>query len=137
MSPRFDAVGVAVADMAAAVAFYRALGLEFEAGAESAGHAEAVGGGGFRLMLDTEEVMASFDGSWSPPPAGRGRIGLAFACDSPDEVDALHRRLVDAGHRSHLDPFDAFWGQRYASVRDPDGNVVDLFAALETRPAST
>ena len=24
----------------------------------------------------------------------------------------------------------AFWGQRYATLRDPDGNGVDLFAAL-------
>jgi uncharacterized glyoxalase superfamily protein PhnB len=26
---------------------------------------------------------------------------------------------------------DAFWGQRYATVLDPDGNSVDLFASLE------
>jgi hypothetical protein len=26
---------------------------------------------------------------------------------------------------------DAFWGQRYATVLDPDGNPVDLFAPLE------
>ena len=136
MRPTFDAVGVVVADMAAAVAFYRTLGLDFEAGAEGDSHAEAVGAGGFRLMLDTEEVVASFDASWTPPPPGRGRIGLAFACNGPDEVDAAHRRLVDAGHRSHLEPFDAFWGQRYGSVLDPDGNVVDLFAALEARTAS-
>lgn len=25
----------------------------------------------------------------------------------------------------------AFWGQRYAVVRDPDGNDVDLFAPLD------
>ncbi|MFL6036949.1 MAG: glyoxalase, partial [Gaiellaceae bacterium] len=28
------------------------------------------------------------------------------------------------------EPFDAFWGQRYATVVDPDGNAVDLFAPL-------
>ena len=38
--------------------------------------------------------------------------------------------LVAAGHRSHRAPWDAFWGQRYATVLDPDGNAVDLFAAL-------
>ena len=27
-------------------------------------------------------------------------------------------------------PWNAFWGQRYAQVADPDGNLVDLFAAL-------
>ena len=27
-------------------------------------------------------------------------------------------------------PWDAFWGQRYAIVTDPDGNHVELFAPL-------
>ena len=30
----------------------------------------------------------------------------------------------------HKEPWDAFWGQRYASVKDPDGNQIDLFAPL-------
>jgi len=34
------------------------------------------------------------------------------------------------GHRAHKAPWDAFWGQRYAQVLDPDGNSVDLFAPL-------
>jgi uncharacterized glyoxalase superfamily protein PhnB len=37
---------------------------------------------------------------------------------------------VAAGYHSELEPFDAFWGQRYATVLDPDGNGVDLFAPL-------
>ena len=36
---------------------------------------------------------------------------------------------------SHLEPMDAFWGQRYATVLDPDGNSVDLFAELSTKHA--
>jgi uncharacterized glyoxalase superfamily protein PhnB len=39
-------------------------------------------------------------------------------------------RLVAAGYEGKKEPYDAFWGQRYANVVDPDGNVVDLFAAL-------
>ena len=42
----------------------------------------------------------------------------------------MHARAVEAGHTSRSDPFDAFWGQRYATVLDPDGNPVDLYAAL-------
>ena len=38
--------------------------------------------------------------------------------------------MTDAGHASKTAPRDAFWGQRYAQVIDPDGNVVDLFARL-------
>jgi uncharacterized glyoxalase superfamily protein PhnB len=45
-------------------------------------------------------------------------------------VDRLYGALVDAGYEGHLEPWDAFWGQRYATVRDPDGNGVDLFAPL-------
>jgi uncharacterized glyoxalase superfamily protein PhnB len=39
-------------------------------------------------------------------------------------------RLTDAGFTWTKEPYDAFWGQRYANLADPDGNVVDLFAPL-------
>ncbi len=55
-----------------------------------------------------------------------------FACDSPDEVDATFHALVSAGYEAHLEPWDAFWGQRYAAVHDPDGNSAELFAASES-----
>ncbi len=56
---------------------------------------------------------------------------LAFLCDSPSEVDALYARVTNAdGRAGHTPPFDAPWGQRYAQVTDPDGNLIDLFAAL-------
>ena len=38
--------------------------------------------------------------------------------------------LVAAGYQGGKEPWDAFWGQRYAQVFDPDGNSVDLFAPL-------
>jgi uncharacterized glyoxalase superfamily protein PhnB len=45
-------------------------------------------------------------------------------------VDRLFQELVTAGGHGDLPPFDAPWGQRYASIHDPDGNAVDLFAPL-------
>lgn len=124
--PRFDALGVVVSDLDAAVAFYRLLGFEFPD--TSGPHVEAGMGHGLRLMLDTEEIVQSFS-DWTAP-TGSGRVGLAMACDSPSEVDDAHAGVIAAGYRSHVDPFDAPWGQRYASVLDPDGTVVDLFAEL-------
>ena len=88
--------------------------------------------GGLHLLFDTQDTIRSFDPSWTPPSGGHG-LALAFDCGDPAGVDATHDALVAAGHRSHLAPWDAFWGQRYATVLDPDGNSVDLFAAL---PAS-
>jgi catechol 2,3-dioxygenase-like lactoylglutathione lyase family enzyme len=128
MTPRLDAIGLVVADMAASLDFYRRLGLVFEAGADDAPHVEASLPSGLRVLFDTIETIRSFDAGWTP--ATGHRVALAFACDSPDVVDATHRDLVVAGYRSHLDPFDAVWGQRYATVLDPDDNGVDLFAAL-------
>lgn len=128
MSARFEALGVVVTDMARAVAFYHLLGLEFPERAGSEGHAEA-SVAGVRFMLDTEETIRSFDPEWQPPSGGH-RISAAFRCDSPAEVDETYRRLLDEGGSSHKEPWDADWGMRYAQVKDPDGNIVDLFADL-------
>lgn len=129
MTPRIDLIGIVVADMAAALAFYRRLGLDIPEGREDEGHVEAPLPGGLRLAWDTVETLRSFDPSWTAPSGGHA-IGPAFACDSPSDVDKVHASLVAAGYRSHQDPWDAFWGQRYATVEDPDGNAVDLFAPL-------
>ena len=46
------------------------------------------------------------------------------------EVDELYARVVEAGFHGEKEPWDAFWGYRYAQLGDPDGVGVDLFAAL-------
>ena len=131
MTARFDLIGLVVADMARSLAFYRKLGLDIPGTADSEDHVEASLPGGLRMAWDTVETIKSFDPSWTPPSGGHG-IGLAFLCSDPAEVDRLYGELVAAGSEGHLPPWDAFWGQRYATVRDPDGNGVDLFAPLPT-----
>ena len=128
MTPRFDAIGLVVNDMAATLAFYRLLGLDIAEGLDGESHVEAELPGGTRIMWDTIELIHSFS-EWEPHVGGH-RISLAFLCADPGGVDAVYNTLVAAGHRSQLAPFDAFWGQRYATVLDPDGNPVDLFAPL-------
>jgi catechol 2,3-dioxygenase-like lactoylglutathione lyase family enzyme len=129
MTPQFDFLGVPVSDMARSVAFYRRLGLDFPDGAESEQHAEALLPGGMRYALDTEDVIRSFDPDWKRPTDGYAGGG-AFRCESPEEVDQVYRELLAAGGSAHKEPWDAFWGQRYAQLRDPDGTVIDLYAAL-------
>ena len=128
MTARFDAIGMVVTDMAATLAFYRLLGLDIPDGVDGEGHVEAELPGGTRIMWDTVDVVRGFS-EWEPP-AGGHRVALAFRCADSEEVDRLYSTLLSAGHRSHVAPFDAFWGQRYATVLDPDGNPVDLFAPL-------
>ena len=130
--PRLDVTGVIVSDVDNAIGFYRRLGLEFpeEPDPEGHGHVETALPGGLRFTLDTEESIRSFDPGWSPPSGGH-RMAVAFLCDSPEDVDRVCRELVDAGAEGHKEPWDAFCGQRYAQAKDPDGNVIDLFAPLE------
>jgi uncharacterized glyoxalase superfamily protein PhnB len=129
MTARFDLIGIVVADMARSLAFYRRLGFELPPEADGEPHVEATLPGGLRIAWDTVDTIHSFDPAWTPPTDGH-RISLAFACDDPAEVDATFAGLVAAGYEGHLEPWDAFWGQRYATVVDPDGNGVDLFAPL-------
>jgi catechol 2,3-dioxygenase-like lactoylglutathione lyase family enzyme len=125
-----DMIGITVSDMAASLRSYRRLGLSIPEGVEGQPHVEVVTPNGYHIAWDTEALMKSLDPDWVPPTGQR--MVLAFKCDSPAAVDELYQPLVQSGYPGHKEPWDAFWGQRYAVVVDPDGLLVDLFAPLES-----
>ncbi len=125
--PTSAAVEIVAADLASSLAFYRLLGLAVP---DTEGpHVEVELPGGNRLLFDTEDTIAGMHPGWTPPTSA-GRVVLAFGLTAPADVDAVVDRLTQAGHTGALAPFDAPWGQRYATVLDPDGTSVDLFAPL-------
>jgi catechol 2,3-dioxygenase-like lactoylglutathione lyase family enzyme len=131
MALKPDMVGVVVKDLPRAIAFYQLLGLPFADVAADAGYAEVTTANGYRISLNAESVAAGIHGSFHAPPAHASqRMELAFRCDAPAEVDSTVARLRAAGHAVVKDPWDAFWGQRYAIVADPDGTHLSLFAPL-------
>jgi len=127
--PNLNAIGIAVADMASSIRFYRLLGLDVPETPEE-GHVDAFLPNGVRFMLDSEDVMRSFREDWTRETGNQ--IGLALECASPAEVDETYARVTEAGFHGEKEPWDAFWGQRYATLLDPDGVEVSLYAALET-----
>ena len=127
--PTLDLIGIVVEDMARSLAFYRELGLDVPPDGDGQPHVETSLPGGLRLAWDAVETVRSFDPDYEAP-TGSPRVGLAFLCESPAAVDATYEKLAAAGYDGHKAPWDAPWGQRYALVRDPDGNSVDLFAPL-------
>ena len=128
MDFQLDLVGIVTDDMRASLEFYGRLGLDIPEGAEDEPHAEAVTPGGLRVAWDTAELIQQIYPSWTEPTGGH-RVALAFRGQNPAEVDEKYAELAALGH-GHKEPWDAFWGQRYAVVKDPDGNPVDLFASL-------
>lgn len=119
----FSAIGIVAEDLKASVEFYRGLGLDIPE--QEGPHWEWTGPGGVRIMWDAADFFREHNKGWTPASGGPA-LALAFECQDPAEVDALH----DAAATSVAKPFTAPWGQRYASIADPDGNQVDLFATL-------
>ena len=126
---RLDVIGIVVSDIERSAAFYRRLGIPFDAAAGAEDHAEAELGGGMRLMLDNEELIKTIVPDWSA--AGAGRITLAVSLPTPADVDQVYAELAADGF-GKTPPWDAFWQQRYATLVDPDGNQVDLYAPLSS-----
>jgi len=122
-----EAFGITTANMTASLRFYGLLGVETTEPGEE--HVEASAPSPVRLMWDTEELIRRFEPDLPSPV--RQRVVLAFRCPTPGDVDATYERIIDAGFEGKAEPWDAFWGQRFAYVRDPDGNTVALFAPLE------
>lgn len=120
-------VEIVASDLKKSVEFYRLLGLSVPD--PDGPHLEVALPGGNTLAFDTEEVIAGMHPGWTPP-ASAGRMAIAFGVAGPADVDALFGVLTAAGHAGTLRPFDAPWGMRYATVEDPDGVSVDLFAPL-------
>ena len=120
-------MAVTAADVSRAVAFYELLGFRFPPVGPDDQHVEAESG--IRLMIDSASMMTELNGE---PPRPGNTAGFAVLMGTPDEVDATTARVGDAGHTVVHPPFDAPWGQRYATVADPDGYRVDLFCALLT-----
>ena len=127
--PELNAIGIVAADVARSVAFYRLLGVELPDAGE--GHIEATLPSGVRFMLDSEDVVSSFRPDWTRETGNQ--LALAFECSSAAEVDEIYHAAKAAGFDAEKAPWDAFWGQRYAQLRDPDGVPVDLYAALPGR----
>jgi catechol 2,3-dioxygenase-like lactoylglutathione lyase family enzyme len=129
MNPTIKAIDIAVSDLDAAIEFYRRLGLEFVPDPHMpTDHAGCDLPNGLHLMLDTDDLRAKTTANWNPPPLGR--TFLAFEFDSAAAVDAKYAELTGNGVTGLQEPWDAFWGMRYATVADPAGNGIDLYANL-------
>ena len=127
MSPVLNAVGIVTSDMARSLEFYRQLGLEVPDTPDE-GHVNIDIADGMRLMIDSEAELRKFRPDWDRTTGNQA--SLAFECESPSQVDEVYARMSAAGFQGDKEPWDAFWGQRYAQLRDPDGVPVDLYATI-------
>jgi catechol 2,3-dioxygenase-like lactoylglutathione lyase family enzyme len=121
-------IDIVVADLAKSLAFYGALGLDAPAYDPEEPQIQIATEGGATIGLILESAMREHNPNWVTPVGQR--VTFACRCDTPAELDETYARVMRAGHVGLKEPWDAFWGQRYAFLQDPDGNRVDLFASI-------
>jgi catechol 2,3-dioxygenase-like lactoylglutathione lyase family enzyme len=121
---KLDMVGIVVNDIKAAQLFYKRLGFEVQ-GEGMADYLE-LENEGVRISLNTAKMIEGIYGF--PPTANGEKIELAFLCGTPADVDAQCQKMAEYGYEIFREPWDAFWGQRYAIIKDVDQNLISLFA---------
>lgn len=127
---KLNAVGVTSSDLAQTKSFYNLLGFVFPP-SEHEGHIETeITSTSAKLMIDKKSVVKDIIGE-DPKPGNHSMFAVEY--DSSDEVNNVAQALKDAGFTVVKEPWDAFWGQRYSVVEDPDGYRVDLYASLSTK----
>src|SRR5205085_853764 len=126
VTPLLNAIGVVTSDMGRSIRLYRLLAVEVPATPEEP-HVDSLLPNGVRFLHDAEEEVRKFR-EWSRQTGNQ--VGIAFECESPAQVDELYACVVGGGFQGDKEPWDAFWGQHYAQLRDLDGVPVDLYSAL-------
>ncbi len=131
VSLRFDHVGLSVADLDAAIAFYAAA---FEYAAEFAFRLEVIDTRGAMLVhpsghrLELFERPAAVAGLQGLPPLeALGTHGYGHFALNASEIDAPFERALAAGARVVLAPGPSPEpGVRFAFLGDPEGNLIEL-----------
>ena len=121
-------VRLLVDDFVGCFRFYRdVLGLETKF-PEDPPYAEFALGGGKFLALFDRTLQAAAMGENPDGARGTDTVALIFEVDDPD---AEHERLRALGVPIVAEPADRTeWGLRTVHVRDPDGNLVELFSEM-------
>ena len=81
---------------------------------------------GSNILALTERGLVFDDPS---PPVGVLSLQLAFRV-SPDEVASCASMLTERGVAIISGPTDQPWGHRTLFFRDPDGNVLEIYAEI-------
>jgi uncharacterized glyoxalase superfamily protein PhnB len=125
---KIDAVSVTTMNMERSIDFYTILGFEFDPRQEEETHVEPrTPKGSARLMIDEVKVVEDII---DKKPKSGNHSSFAIRYDSAEEINKVTNRLIEKNFKVVKQPWDAFWGQRYAIVEDPDGYKVDLYCDL-------
>lgn len=120
---KLDMIGIIVEDITKAISFYETLG--FTPKKPIMENYVELNNDSIRISLNTKSMIEGVYG-FEPSLTGE-RIELAFLCSSPKELEDTIAQIKAKGYTVFKEPWNAFWGQYYAIIKDIDGNYISLF----------
>jgi catechol 2,3-dioxygenase-like lactoylglutathione lyase family enzyme len=134
-----DQLNIVCGDPAASIAFYRRLGVDIPdeavwrtpTGIHHVGASDRSGEQAIHLDLDSSPFAQIWNAGWADRDDLRGRVVVGFRVPTRVAVDEIYRDMTGAGYRGLQQPYDAFWGARYAVIEDPDGVAVGVMSPIE------
>lgn len=124
-------ISLPVSDLAAATAFYKALGFTPNPQLSGEDGAAMVWSESIQVMLVTHAKWRTF--TQRPfPPAGSCALMLSLSLDSRAEVDAMNEAAAAHGGQADVNPMEDHGFMYTRDLADPDGH---MWAALWMDPA--
>lgn len=142
--PTLNQLNIVSGNVDASIAFYRQLGVDIPdpriwrtaTGAHHVTAIESRASEAASLDLDSAAFAQKWNSGWAGRKDLAGRVVVGFSVGSREQVDLLYGEMTAAGHKGLREPWDAFWGARYAIVEDPDGIAVGLMSPISAKHRS-
>lgn len=119
-------VSLPVTDLAASIAFYKALGFEQNPQFSDDSGACMVWSEAIYAMLLTHAKWRTFTDRPLPPP-GTSAVMLSLALDSREAVDAMNQAAAAHGGQADVNPVQELGFMYSRDLADPDGHLWGAF----------
>ncbi len=129
----FGGLNLVAQDVVATVEFYRRLGFTIPDAKiwrtpSGSHHTEgATLEGTFEIEIDSSALASVYNAGYGADPESCSTV-IGFRLATREAVDDRYADLIAAGYRGRQQPYETFWGARYAIVCDPDGRDVGLMS---------
>ncbi len=133
--PILNQLNIVAKDFDQTIEFYRRLGVNVPDGVnlpDGTRHTTITLPNGMIFEVDNQALAKIYNPGWQRPEGSSPAL-IGFALPTREEVDKRYAELIDAGYEGRQQPFDVFWGARYAIVVDPDGNDVGLMSPIDEK----
>ena len=131
---RFDQINIVTPDVAGAAGFLRVLGAQLPEPSDgwadwAAHHVEfPTVTEGFDADLDSP----AFAAHWGGLTDNFAGVVINLRTEDRETVDATFARALELGAEGLRQPYDAFWGARYAVLRGPGPIVVGIMSPADS-----